>query len=362
VSAISVALTRGFGTKRLNTIPRAASTISRLAYERAAESGADVDQLLRKAGLSQAQIDDSSARVEVRSQIKFLNLVAEALNDNLLGFHLSQDIDLRRIGLLYYVMSSSDTLGEAIRRVARYVSIVNEGIRLAHREGNRIDLAFEYVGVPRHLDHHQIECMTAALMRICRQLTNRELTADEVCFVHLRTKSAEMSSFYRCMLRFGADADEMDFPLSIRDTPIVSADPYLNNILIKYCEEALALRSNRCSLEASVGNAIALLLPHGRACMRDVARKLAMSQRTLARRLASEGLTFAGVLDSLRCDLAKRHLADRDLSISKIAWLLGYSDVSAFSHAHKRWTGKTPRASQRRLRLRRVPTHAPASH
>jgi AraC-like DNA-binding protein len=352
---------RDSGTKRLNTVPSTAGTIARLAYEYAAKKGADVHLLLRTAGLSLAQIDDSNARLDVRRQIKFLNLVSEALGDNLLGFHLSQNFDLRRMGLLYYVMSSSDTLGEAIRYAARYGSIVNEGIRLTHREGNRIGLIFEYVGVSRHLDRHQIEFFITALLRGCRQLTNRQLTADKVSFVHLRTEASEMRSFYRCELEFGADADKMEFLPSIRHIPIVSADPYLNNILIKYCEEALAHRvPNRSSLEASACNAIAVLLPHGKAQMGEVARKLAMSQRTLARRLASEGLTFAGVLDSLRCDLARRHLADRHLSISQIAWLLGYKDVSAFSHAHKRWTGKTPRATQRHLRAKRAPAHARA--
>src|SRR5262249_3872278 len=104
---------------------------------------------------------------------------------------------------------------------------------------------------------------------------------------------------------------------------------------------------NRSSFGTSVENAIAVLLPHGRAQMSEVARKLGVSQRTLRRRLASEGLTFTGVLYALRSDLAKRHLADRSLSISKIAWLLGYSDASVFSTAYKRQTGTTPRAMQR---------------
>jgi AraC-like DNA-binding protein len=68
-----------------------------------------------------------------------------------------------------------------------------------------------------------------------------------------------------------------------------------------------------------------------------------MSQRTLARRLSSEGLTFAEVLDRLRSDLATRYLSDADLSISQVAWLLGYREVSAFTHAFKRRTGMTPR-------------------
>jgi len=72
-----------------------------------------------------------------------------------------------------------------------------------------------------------------------------------------------------------------------------------------------------------------------------------MSTRTLTRRLAAEGQTFGQVVDELRTDLAERYLRDRDLSISQIAWLLGYQEVSAFTHAFRRWTGRTPSASRR---------------
>jgi len=94
---------------------------------------------------------------------------------------------------------------------------------------------------------------------------------------------------------------------------------------------------------SDVENAIASLLPHGMARVDEVARKLGMSRRTLARRLASEGSSFSEVMNRLRLDLAQRHIADPSLSISQIAWLLGYHEVSAFTHAFKRWTGKTPR-------------------
>ena len=68
-----------------------------------------------------------------------------------------------------------------------------------------------------------------------------------------------------------------------------------------------------------------------------------MSQRTFERRLAAEGMTFSAVVRNLRATLAQRHLNDPSLSISQIAWLLGYHEVSAFSKAFKRWTGKAPR-------------------
>jgi AraC-like DNA-binding protein len=68
-----------------------------------------------------------------------------------------------------------------------------------------------------------------------------------------------------------------------------------------------------------------------------------MSERTLARKLSDEGLNFTEILQQLRRDLAVRYLDDRKLHVSKIAWLLGFHEVSAFTHAFKRWTGKTPR-------------------
>jgi AraC-like DNA-binding protein len=102
-------------------------------------------------------------------------------------------------------------------------------------------------------------------------------------------------------------------------------------------------------LAVSVENAISLLMPHGKAQMSEVARELGVGPRTLARRLSSQGLTFADVRRNLRCDLAKRHLADGELPISKIAWLLGYQDISAFTNAFKRWTGRPPAAVRKGL-------------
>ena len=131
---------------------------------------------------------------------------------------------------------------------------------------------------------------------------------------------------------------------------MIEADPYLNRLLITYCEEALSRRpTNRVSFRTEVENAIVPLLPHRTVSSTEIARRLGTSQRTLARRLSSEGVTFSGVLESLRSDLADRYLADRDLSISEIAWLLGYHEVSAFTHAFKRWSGHTPREVRSRI-------------
>jgi AraC-like DNA-binding protein len=152
-----------------------------------------------------------------------------------------------------------------------------------------------------------------------------------------------MSRFVGTKVEFGADRDEFALNLEERELPLIHSDPYLNDLLLKYCEAALgARRGDKSQLRTRVENAISPLLPHGRVLAEDIARSLGMSERTLARKLSDEGLNFTEILQELRRDLATRYLDDRKLHVSKIAWLLGFNEVSAFTHAFKRWTGKTP--------------------
>ena len=291
------------------------------------------------------QIKTPSARLNVRSQIRLLELAAEALGDDSLGFHLAQHYDLRELGLLYYVTTSSETLADALTKIERYSGIVNEGISLRFRVTPETAIAIRYVGVERGSDQQQITFWLTSLVRICRQLTDRRLVPSRIRVMHHRAKMpADFRSFLGCEIEFGADVDELVFPPAVKLMPLVGADPYLNRLLIKYCEEALAHRqSDVASLRSRVENAIAPLLPHGTARAAEIARRLGMSQRTLARRLSAEGLTLSVILDELKASLARNYLKTGDLPVSQIAWLLGYREVSAFTHAFKRWTGMNPR-------------------
>lgn len=332
----------------LNALPTAGGAIARAAYGVARNARLDVAPLLRRADLTTRQAANASARMAVSNQIKFLNCVADAMGDEFLGIRLAQSFDLRELGLLYYVLASSATIGEALRRVARYSAIHNEGVHITCREGKDVTLTFEYVGVSRLSDRHQIEFFVATVLRLCRQLAGRQLSPSGVRLKHRRTKlPAALEAFFGCELEFGSHVDRIAYPRSAGSIPIVNSDPYLNALMVGYCEEALAKRRVRSGgWRVKVENAIAPLLPHGEAGMAEVAGKLAISQRTLARRLAAEGVTFAGILDSLRRDLAARYLREADLPISEIAWLLGYRESSAFNHAFKRWTGKAPKQAR----------------
>jgi len=252
------------------------------------------------------------------------------------------------MGLPYYVIASSETLGDALRRLARYSGITNEGVRITCDEGKDITIKFEYVGVSRLSDHHQIECFVAILLRLCRLLTGRSLSPTGVKLAHRRTElPAEIKKVFGCKVSFGSDADEVVYPRLADTIASVNADPYLNSLLVRYCEEALSNRRvHSGGWRLKVENAIVPLLPHGQAKMEEIAKGLGVSRRTLTRLLASEGCTFVGILDALRLDLAKSYLREQNLQTSEVAWLLGFAEVSAFNHACRRWTGKTPKQLQ----------------
>jgi AraC-like DNA-binding protein len=261
--------------------PDALGVATRLAAGRLREAGIVLKPLLRSAGLSVSQIDRKDMRISVASQIKFLELAAKALKEPLLGFRLARDGELRQIGLLHYIAASSQTLGDALDRAQRYSSIANAGLILKCFEAHNFTIALRYAGVARHSDRQQMELFVTTLIRFCR--------ASE----------------------FGADTDQIIFDKKAKQLRLVSADPYLNEILLHDCEQALAYRrSSAGPLRISIENAITPLLPHGKARLDAVAQTLGVSSRTLARRLAAEGLSFGEILNQLRSDLAAHYLGE----------------------------------------------------
>jgi AraC-like DNA-binding protein len=199
--------------------------------------------------------------------------------------------------------------------------------------------------VSRLGDRQQIECFVEILVRICRQLTGRSLSPRIVKLNHRRTElPAGIKKVFGCNVIFGSDVDEVVFPRHAKSIAIINADPYLNSLLERYCEEALSNRQQQSGTwRLKVENAIVPLLPHGQAKLGEIAQRLGVSERTLTRLLASEQCTFSEILDALRLDLAKSYLREDNLPMSEVGWLLGFQNASAFFHAFKRWTGKTPR-------------------
>jgi AraC-like DNA-binding protein len=160
------------------------------------------------------------------------------------------------------------------------------------------------------------------------------------------------SRFFGCSVQFGAPCDQLEFSNETFALPLITGDPILLDMLRPYCEEAARARKTaEGSLRASVENEVQRLLPRGEANNATVAKALALSVRTLSRRLAAEGTTFAEVVDQLRRSLALQYLKEPGVASAHIAWLLGYEGPTSFNHAFRRWTGHSPSAARKEEKL-----------
>ena len=205
--------------KRIEHLPNASGGISRLAYKLAQSKGIDLEEQLQKAGITRAQIEDDRTPIKVRDQIKFLNLVASALDDDFLGLHLGKACDLREIGLLYYVLASSETLIEALQRAVRYSTIMNEGVLQTCINGKHFGMSLDYVGVSRHPDRHQIEFWITVLVRTCRQLTGSRFVPERVQLTHHRTERRSWLKFLATTSNSAPRVDEVIFTKRTQKLP-----------------------------------------------------------------------------------------------------------------------------------------------
>jgi AraC-like DNA-binding protein len=276
------------------------------------------------------------------------------MNDSAFGLHLVEHTDPRDAGIYFYVASAAKDIDEALALYARYFRIVNEGVRLKlTRKPNGVAVEVEFIGLPRHLARQTAEFGMAALLKGLREIAGQNIHPTEVSFAHMRSSGRrEFERFYGCAVEFGASSDLFEFSNDALAIPLHTADPKLLKALEPFCEMAAKERHTAAgTLRAAVENEAERRLPHGKATSRTVAKALALSVRTLSRRLAEEGTTYAGVLDQLRRSLALQYLKDPGMSLSQIAWLLGYEGSTSFNHAFKRWTGHSPSVARNQKQL-----------
>jgi AraC-like DNA-binding protein len=311
--------------------------------------GIDAEPAMFGAGISRRQLSQDDIGLSVASQYRFLELAAAEANDQLLGLHVAAEMDMRAIGILFYLTGSAPTVSEALENLARYSRTTNEALVVEiSQQKDAVILAIRHLqefGEP----HRQFfELLALWLIRTLHKETNRDFTLSRVTFSHARNADLrEVHRLLRCPVDFAQGVDSWILPQRVMDLPIVSGDSQLLKILTAHADDLLAERHSVTGLQSMVANQLASLLPRGESRAAIVAQQLGMSQRSLTRHLAEEGTTFAEILEQLRRRLASRYLADDRMSVQQTGWLLGYSEVGAFNHAYKRWTGTAPRRTRK---------------
>jgi AraC-like DNA-binding protein len=276
------------------------------------------------------------------------------LDDSALGLHLAKQSNPREVGLLFYVASAAKTIGEALTLYGRYCRIVNEAVRLkASRSSEGVRVQLHFIGLPSHLARQNVEFMIAASIKGLREIAGRNICPAHVTFVHPRNSDLrEFERFFGCPVEFGAPMDQIAFSNETMAIPVVTEDRHLLETLQPICDEAAKERNTpKGTLRASVENEVQKLLPHGKAKRQTVARALGMSERTLSRKLTEERTAYDEIVDQLRRSLALQYIKDQGISLSQIAWLLGYEGSTSFNHAFVRWTGRSPSTSRKEKQI-----------
>jgi len=256
--------------------------------------GIDAEPALIGAGISRRQLSQDDIGLSVASQYRFLELAAAEANDQLLGLRVAAEMDIRAIGILFYLTEAAPTVSAALENLARYSRTTNEAL-VAEISRQKDEVIFAIRHLQEFDEPHQqfFELLALWFVRTLHKETNRDFTPLRVTFTHARNADLrEVHRLLRCPVDFAQGVDSWILPQRVMDLPIVSQDGQLLKILAAHADDLLAERHSVTGLQSIVTNQLASLLPSGESRAAVVARQLGMSQRSLTRHLAEEGTTF----------------------------------------------------------------------
>ena len=275
--------------------------------------------------------------------------VATRLHEPELPVKIGMALQVRHLGIAGQVLLSCDTLGEAAEQFCRYCRLVDDlGYTHIHRHSNTGEAIFHWRAAGDETPPQAMEQIWAgAILGLSRWLTGH---ADLVCDFDFRHPQPANLKPFKCLLgsrlRFSQKMTRAAFPASMMTLPVSTHFPEMRPIVEAQAEASLrALEQNgdpSHNLVRRVGELIAEQLSRGTATVEQIAPQLALSTRTLNRRLAEADTSFRTLCETVRRSHAEKLLADRTLSLAEISFILGYHEQSTFQRAFKRWTGMTP--------------------
>jgi AraC-like DNA-binding protein len=349
---------------RRELLPSATGFAARQAIAVLRKRNVPIAPLLTRAGILEleADIDNRQGRISALAQGKLLEYAAEALGDNEFGLHLAEQANPREAGLLFYVASAAEHVGDALALTARYCRIGNEAERLkVNRSSENMIVETTFVGLPRHFAWQNTEFVVAATIKALREMAGRHFQPAQVTFTLARNSELpEFERFFGCPVKFSAAADQFTVSNETLAIPLVTEDHHLLEALRPICDEAAKERKTvHGTLRSLVENEAHKLLHHGKANRQRVAKALGLSAQTLAERLAEESTSFDHVVDRLRHSLALQYIKEPSISLAQIAWLLGYEGPTSFNNAFTRWTGRSASEARKKQQRPNVQADSP---
>lgn len=311
--------------------------------------GVDVAALLEGAGVPRSLLEDADARLPHEVALDVWHRAVRLSQDDALGIHAAEAVRPGAFDVLDYTLRSSATLGEAWGRLTRYYRLLHDAaqVRLVV-SGGHAHLSHALPSSMPPLPRQVAEFIMTALLVASRQATGVDLVPVEVSFHHAApSDSSEHRRVFRCEPRFEQPFNGMSVAQAALKWPLLKADSGLSTVLERHTGELLARLPHVQGFVERVRAHAAEGLASGGATNEAIAKRLHMSVRTLNRRMRDEGTSLQAVVDTLRRELALRYLEERRLAIPEVAYLLGFSEASAFHRAFRRWMGTTPTEHRR---------------
>ena len=287
--------------------------------------GADAAPMRRLFG--RTRLVDPSVRVAEAAAETAWRLAAMLTGDDALGVHFAESLPRGALDLIEYALRSSPSLGDGIDRLARYGRLLSDRVAVrTHRdERSLLFLVHDIATTP--LYPARAEFALSVALKLARDCTGADIAPLRVCFAHpAPDDTSEHRRFFHGRVRFAAGSSSMSLSAADAARPMRDADAALAGIIHRRLENALGARdrSSAGTMSTRVRRLLVEHLGQSALTLDAAATALAVSRRTMTRRLAEERASFRQILDQVRGDFARALLQDRSLSIGDIAFFLQY--------------------------------------
>jgi len=299
--------------------------------------------VLDRAGIPRAAREDPRTRLPQARFEALWRAAIEVTGDPALALRVSTLVKPSTLGIIGYLASASESRRNAFELVQGLTPLLWEDFPCELESD--AEVAFMRFGAGRRSRQSRttVEYSVGLAITMSRSLGAARSDPLEARFAYPAPEYAvEYERILRLPVRFEAGENGVLFPISLMESSNPSADAALRQLLQQYAADQLARIPSAGGLAERVRALVRSMLRRGDLSAEAVAAQLAMSDRTLRRRLREEGTSYQEVLDDVRAELARRYLASPERGIDEVALLLGFSDSSAFTKAFRRWTGRTP--------------------
>jgi AraC-like DNA-binding protein len=304
--------------------------------------GGDADAILQRLGLSRFE-EDPDAWISYSSFLLLLEHASRETGCPHFGLRLSARQDVGILGALGFVIQQAPDLRTALRELITRFAFHNQGAYVSLEVDNGLAAWRFNCKLDGEFPTRQQEDLVAGIgLDLMRLLWRPDWAPRAVCFTHAQPDDIRpYRERFRCPLQFNWDSNMMTFDAAILNTPIDRANPQLHRLLESYLDGLQLAHPD--DFIGKVRFLIQQAMYTGDCSIDRVAARLAINKRTLQRRLKSEGSSFKALQDDVRFNTACKYLRESNGSVSALAEMLCYSDISAFSNAFTQRFGVSPR-------------------